>query len=310
MYNSKTIISMKKILLSISAVTAMIAMTATFSACSSDDEQQSSTTATLVINASRGDYGGGTRAIKAGTSGEPLFYWETTGDKDNVFLYKSGWTSKIGELTPQIKDESNPKKTKLDGPVTTTGLKVSDRLELIMPRITWSYTGQDGTLATISKNYDYAIADATILYFDESGKLYASNASFKSQQAIVRFTLKKANNDPLDVKTLSIVSDENGKILLSRDLNGDNAVYGGLEVTSSAATNQFYVAIRNDYESAVHYTLTAVVTENGQSVVYSSKSRNPHNYINGKYYAQTVTMTYLDDTYTERDGYETASEEW
>ena len=73
---------MKKILLSISAVTAMIAMTATFSACSSDDEQQP-TTFHLSINASRGDYGGednsSTRAIALSNDKDKIITsWITT----------------------------------------------------------------------------------------------------------------------------------------------------------------------------------------------------------------------------------------
>ena len=100
MYNSKTIISMKKILLSISAVTAMIAMTATFSACSSDDEQQS-TTFHLSINASRGDYGGednsSTRAIALSNDKDKIITsWITT---DNVAVFNKDWT-KIGTLHP------------------------------------------------------------------------------------------------------------------------------------------------------------------------------------------------------------------
>ena len=67
------------------------------------------------------------------------------------------------------KTEGN--KTKLDGNVSPDGLKIGDRTELIFPRTTWSYADQDGTLATISSKYDYAIASAQVTFIDQNNKM-------------------------------------------------------------------------------------------------------------------------------------------
>ena len=293
MYNSKTMNVMKKVLLSMSAVAAMIAMTTTFSACSSDDEQQPS--ASMALNAVKGDYASlFTRAISLDNDGKLKTYWKTT---DKVAVYKEGWTAKIGDLAPMADSEDN--KTKLDGNVSSAGMSVGDKMELIMPRITWDYTGQDGTLETISSTYDYAIANAQINFFDQSNKIYASDAIFKTQQAIIKYTLVDSNGEPLNVTSLAIVSD-GGKLLQSRNLDGSNAKYGGIEINVNTAKNVFYVAIRNEQEEADYYTLT--VKSNG--AIYSSKSPHAQTYSYGSYITHTVMLTAVDNTHTERDAYQ------
>ena len=284
---------MKKILLSFSALAAMLATTTTFSACSSDDEQQSS--ATLSLNAVKGEYGSLlTRAISLDNDGKLKTYWKTT---DKVAVYKEGWTSKIGDLAPIRDSEDNT--TKLDGNVSSSGMSVGDKMELIMPRISWDYTGQDGTLETISSTYDYAIANAQINFFDQNNKIYASDAIFKTQQAIVKFTLVDSSNQPLNVKSLAIVAD-GGKLLQSRDLDGSNAKYGGIEINVNTAKNVFYVAIRNEQQGADYYTLTV---KSGDAI-YSSKSPHAQTYSYGSYITHTVMLTAVDNTHTERDSYQ------
>ena len=284
---------MKKFLLSFSALAAMLATTTTFSACSSDDEQQSS--ATLSLNAVKGEYGSLlTRAISLDNDGKLKTYWKTT---DKVAVYKEGWTSKIGDLAPIRDSEDNT--TKLDGNVSSSGMSVGDKMELIMPRISWDYTGQDGTLETISSTYDYAIANAQINFFDQNNKIYASDAIFKTQQAIVKFTLVDSSNQPLNVKSLAIVAD-GGKLLQSRDLDGSNAKYGGIEINVNTAKNVFYVAIRNEQQGADYYTLTV----KSDDAIYSSKSPHAQTYSYGSYITHTVMLTAVDNTHTERDSYQ------
>lgn len=284
---------MKKILLSFSALAAMLATTTTFSACSSDDEQQSS--ATLSLNAVKGEYGSLlTRAISLDNDGKLKTYWKTT---DKVAVYKEGWTSKIGDLAPIRDSEDNT--TKLDGNVSSSGMSVGDKMELIMPRISWDYTGQDGTLETISSTYDYAIANAQINFFDQNNKIYASDAIFKTQQAIVKFTLVDSSNQPLNVKSLAIVAD-GGKLLQSRDLDSSNAKYGGIEINVNTAKNVFYVAIRNEQQGADYYTLTV----KSDDAIYSSKSPHAQTYSYGSYITHTVMLTAVDNTHTERDSYQ------
>lgn len=288
---------MKKYLLSISALATMLAMAPVFTACSSDDDEQPSSTVSLTLNAMRDSYAGNNTRTVTLEDEKLVTSWKI--GQDQISVYKQDWTAPIGNLSPIVENTGGDiLKTKLDGTVSSDGMGVGDRMELIMPRTTWAYTGQDGTIATISKNFDYAIANASILYFDQSKKIYASNAIFKTQQAIVKYTLVDKDNKPLKVSKLSIVAD-GGKLVQSRNLLGTDVTYGGIEVTSADATNVFYVALRNDKDGGDKYTLTVKIND----IIYTSKSPNEHTYTWGTYRKHTVTMQILDDTYTERDGY-------
>ena len=286
---------MKKFLLSFSALAAMLATTATFSACSSDDEQQS---ATLALNAVKGDYGFGTRAISYVDASDVTkgitTTWKTT---DKVAVYKEGWAAKIGDLTPISDSQDNT--TKLDGNVSSSGMNIGDRTELIMPRTTWSYADQDGTIETISSTFDYAIASAQVTFIDQNKKIYASDAMFKTQQAIVRYIIKYGS-ETKKFTSLTIVA-ESGKLVKSRSLDGSSVEYGGLEIKPSSATNIFDVALRNDNTAADKYTLT-VKDEEGK--IYSSTSTQSHSYAWGKFIIHEVNVAFVDDTHTERDTYQ------
>ena len=297
---------MKKNLLCFSTMAAMLAMATTFCACSSDDEQ--SATASLTLNASKGEYGSGTRSISY-VDNDPTKGITTTWDaSDKVAVYKSGWTSKIGDLSPMA-DKTEGNKTKLDGNVSSDGLNIGDRTELIMPRTTWSYTDQDGTIGTISSKYDYAIASAQVTFIDQKKKIYASDAVFKTQQAIVRYNIKYAGS-PLDVSSMTIVA-ESGKLVKSRSLDGSSVEYGGLEIKPSSPTSVFDVAIRNDNTGGDKYTLTVKVTTTDGDKIYSSTSTKAHTYAWGKFIIHNVDVNFVDDTHTERDTYQyQGTEDW
>lgn len=272
-------------------------------ACSSDDEQKS--TATLTLAATKKNYDSVTRAISYvnpddATQGITTT-WATT---DKVAVYSSGWAGKIGDLSPMNgKTEGN--KTKLDGNVSPDNLNIGDRTELIFPRTTWSYEGQVGTLATISSKYDYAIASAQVTFIDQNNKIYASDAMFVTQQAIVRYIIKYGGN-PLNVNSMTIVA-ASGKLVKSRTLDGTSVEYGGLEIKPASATNVLDVAIRNDYKEGDKYTLTVKAGDE----IYSSTSTKAHTYAWGKFIIHEVDVNYVDDTHTERDTYQYQGiEEW
>lgn len=317
MYNSKTMNVMKKVLLSISAVAAMIAMTTTLSACSSDDEQkEQGTTSKLILDAEKTDYFDagefGTRAISL-TDDETAINtaWQTT---DVVTVFKDNWQSKIGELNPhpeKVPAGSSPQRTKLEGYITYNNLKAGDALNLIYPRPDWKYTGQKGTIEDISKNFDYITTNINVVYIDtnDSGNpVYSTTALFgKAQQAIVRFTLLKTDGTALVVPELSITSAGN-QLVKACSLNGTATEKGGaLVITPASPTNVFYVAIRNDNEGADQYTLTATV--DGKLYTYT---RSDITLVRGNYKKVKIWMKYYDDTYTERDAYynEDGEEVW
>lgn len=272
-------------------------------ACSSDDEQKS--TATLTLAATKKNYDSGTRAISYVNPSDPTkgitTTWATT---DKVAVYSSGWAGKIGDLSPMDgKTEGN--KTKLDGNVSPDNLKIGERTELIFPRTTWSYADQDGTLATISSKYDYAIASAQVTFIDQNNKIYASDAMFVTQQAIVRYIITDGGS-PLNVNSMTIVA-ASGKLVKSRTLDGTSVEYGGLEIKPASATNVLDVAIRNDFKEGDKYTLTVKAGDK----IYSSTSKNAHTYAWGKFIIHEVDVNFVDDTHTERDTYQYQGiEEW
>ena len=308
---------MKKGLLSISAMAAMIAMTATFSACSSDDEQtEQTTTSKLILDADKTDYfdadEGYTRAISLSDDGMSInTAWQTS---DVVTVFKDNWQSKIGELNPhpeKVPAGSSPQRTKLEGFITYNNLKAGDALNLIYPRPDWNYTGQKGTIEDISKNFDYITTNINVVYIDANdtqNPVYSTTALFgKAQQTIVRFTLLKADGTALPVPELSITTAGN-QLVKACSLNGTATEKGGaLVITPASATNVFYVAIRNDNEGSDQYTLTANV--DGKVYTYTKSDLT---LVRGNYKKVKVWMKYYDDTYTERDAYynEDGEEVW
>lgn len=310
---------MKKILLSISALATILATTATFCACSSDDEQQEQPTlSTLTLDGIIANYTDddeiGTRAISV--DGNTLkTFWKTT---DLVTVYNKNWQTKVGELNPQSDTQSTatPTKTKLTGDVSHSSLKTGDELNLIYPRTDWQYTGQDGTWESISEKYDYATANVNIVYIDASdkNKVYATTALFgKAQQAIVRFTILDSNGNNLSLPTypeLTITAASN-QLVTKCSLDGTATEKGAIVVTKKDATtvenanNVFYVAIRNDNASADQYTLTIKGADN-KMYTYTKKDIT---FANGDFKKIKVKMKFYDDTYTERTAYDDKGEE-
>lgn len=272
--------------------------------CSSDDEEQGSK-ATLSLTVTKNNYAFGTRAISFVNPDDATKGINTTwATSDKVAVYSSGWGGKIGDLSP-MEGETEGNKTKLDGNVSPDGLKIGDRTELIFPRSTWSYADQDGTLATISSKYDYAIASAQVTFIDQNNKIYASDAKFVTQQAIVRYVITDGGK-PVDVTSMTIVA-ASGKLVKSQNLDGTNVEYAGLEIKPSKATDKLDVAIRNDNKDGDIYTLTVKVGDK----IYSSTSTKKHTYAWGKFIIHEVDVNFVDDTHTERDTYQYQGiEEW
>ena len=291
---------MKKILTNISVLTAVISLSTAFSSCSSHDEE-SGVYVPLTLEATRAEYNAGnqTRTLSE-KNGALVSTWKTT---DKVTVYKKGWSSKIGEVAP--KQDSNNARTKLDGTVNSSGMNVGDKMDLITPRTEWDYTGQDGTLEKISTNYDFATAEAQVIYLDaeNNNQLYASNALFNPQQTIIKFVLKNEDGSAaLSVPSLTIVSGA-GKIVQSRSLDGATKNYGGLVITPSAATNIYYVAICNDQEGADSYTLTA----RANNTVYCYTKENV-TFKKGDAWVINVHLKDMNNTYSERVGYDNKGE--
>lgn len=113
----------------------------------------------------------------------------------------------------------------------------------------WSYTGQDGTLTSISSNYDFMLATLTV---NKSGSditvdAQSTDLQFETQQSIYRFGFKNGS-DAINVKEFTISSAAN-EIMQEFALDTDDkwiSTYGSLTVKpTSATTDLLYVSIFN-----------------------------------------------------------------
>lgn len=171
-------------------------------------------------------------------------YWRSS---ETVKVYKG--TSWIGtlEVTPGAGDK--PTRATLSGPITVNGLADGDQLTLMIPRDTWSYEGQDGTLETLQDSYDYALATVTVSAVDiENQAISTTDAHFVNQQSIYQFAFTK-DNVALSVKEFTMHSTNQQALVITRVLgaNGWTSTTGILSVKPAAATPEpLFVSLRND----------------------------------------------------------------
>ena len=189
----------------------------TMAACSDDNDVTTSEgkkTFTLTVEATNGSCDL-TRALTE--ESDALKATWTTGDIVNVY----DGDTKLGTLTAQ----STAVKTRLSGQITapsnpTLTLKYQET----------NYSNQDGTLATIGTSHNYCLATTTVTKIGDNYS--GSAATFASQQAIVKFTLKKkSDNSAIKATTMDIRYTGNSSTILS--------------LTSLTANNNgiYYIAI-------------------------------------------------------------------
>ena len=172
-------------------------------------------------------------------------YWRSS---ETVKVYKG--TSWIGtlEVTPGAGDK--PARATLSGSITVNGLADGDQLTLMIPRDTWSYEGQNGSLETLQDNYDYALATVTVSAVDiENQAISTTDAHFENQQSIYQFAFKDNNNVALSVKEFTMRSTSQQALVITRVLgaNGWTSTTGILTVKPAAATAEpLFVSLRNE----------------------------------------------------------------
>ena len=173
----------------------MMTVTGTLTtACSSSDDEpatpvQKAYTLTVVAGMSDNI----TRALAdAGTT-----LTATWAEGEVVEVYEG--SKHLGTLRPQTYGNATTKLTGvLDAAPSASGVTLTLRYKYVS-----DYSGQNGTLANISSNYNYCVATTTVT---QSGSQYSgSAANFVSQQAIVKFTLKKkSDNSVIKATTMNI----------------------------------------------------------------------------------------------------------
>lgn len=241
----------------------MIAAAIVWTGCSSDlvrEENLSDKGCTLTIEATKGE-----TALTRGLTNDLKAIWS---DGDQVIILSAAGT-KIGTMLP-IETGSNITRLKatLDAPVST-----GDRLKLVFPRIGSDYTGQIGTLGDIADRYDYATADVEVTYANPTF-VTATNAYFKNHQAIVRFTLKKENNDLLPVKSLTISAD---------GLIQNGTTKGPITITPTNPASEIFAAL-----CGINGKVTVTASDGNNT--YSYTTPNAKTLTNGKFYPATLIL--------------------
>ena len=217
--------------------------------------------------------------------------WE---EGEKVAVYKnSNKQVKLGTLSPIT---FGSKDTKLEGDIDISDLAKDDELFLVYPDRGWYYYGQDGTLATISSNYDFATATVSVTAVD-AGHLSASSAAFENQQAIVKFNLKdKATGNALAVPDFVIVS-ANQKLVQSHNLllepePGDNL---SIKLSPDEPLSEITLAVATEAGEADDYAFIGT-TFSSSGDTYYEVFKAGATFEKGKYYAGNLNMNQV--TYT------------
>ncbi len=160
----------------------------------------------------------------------------TWGEGEKVYVYK-GNTS-VGELTPSTVGTAS---TTLVGELAVAGgFAYEDQLTLYYLKDKAShstYSGQKGTVADISANFDYATATVTVWSVGDPADfnggnniLSTSEAKFKHNQAITKFNFTH-NGNPVNVSQLKITA--------------DNLTGSPLTIIPTSAASSIFVAMNN-----------------------------------------------------------------
>ena len=183
----------------------------------------------------------------------------------------------------------------------------------------FNYNGQDGTLSTLSSNYDYCMTTTSknemvaVESVDEvTGAVTTSGTvSFTNQQAIVRFTLV-GSDGTTPIKPISLEISAVGlvqSVALPESGTGISPIptETTLTLTPDGSTNVIYAALRgisgqtvtlraiNDDDDLYTYTTATTVTfEQGKFYDIKVKMADGYN---------TVNLASLTGDYTTPDGY-------
>jgi len=212
---------------------------------------------------------------------------------EKVLVFKAGKSTSIGVLYPQSYGLAT---ALLRGTVDFTGISVDDKLDLVFigkdsnSDNAWTYEGQVGTLADISNNFDYAKATVTVNTKTDNATASTTDADFVNQQCIVKFTLKNADGSASISASRLAISAASGRLVTGYKATSEGFVpeYGDIIVTPDTASDEIYVALRNDKGSADTYILTATQASNNDTY---RREQSGVNFIKGTLRSITVRMT-------------------
>lgn len=259
----------KKTFNDIRVLGALLLAGVTFSACSNDSDEAdvqpvspvASQVYKMTLEATKGSDNATTRALSEPGDGTLTATWATN---EKVYVKKgTEWVE--GCLQPETAGAT----AELSGEFTNTTFAANEEITLQFPKSgDISYDGQKGTLSDIAANFDYATATATIATVDGDNRISVNGrVSFVSQQAIVKFTLKKGAT-PIAVNSLVVT------------VGSDS-----YNVTPASATSELYVALPGFSSQSI--SLKAF----GSDDKIYEYSKSGITFDNGKYYTVSVKMT-------------------
>lgn len=234
-----------------------------FIACSSDDDDSQQPQVYTVSVEAVLSSDAVTRALSGDGTGDITPQWAKG---EVVYVSKSG--TNLGTLTPQSTGTAS---TKLIGTLSGATLTDNDELVLTYLKSATDYSGQKGTLSDIGANY--AIATATVKITEIGSYVKTGKATFTSQQAIVKFSLKGETNEPLNASRLDI---KYGSTTLS--------LTGIPDATYTANGNGVLYVALPAFDSQL---LTLTATVGGATYKYEKPAVS---FENGKYYPVGVRM--------------------
>ena len=262
---------MKKIMTYLFLV--MITTTGTLTtACSSSDDEPATPVQkanTLTVEAGMSD--NITRALADAGDGTLTATWEAG---DEVKVYEG--ETLLGTLRPQTTGSRTTKLTgELDAVPSASGVTLTLKYKET------DYSGQNGTLANISSNYNYCVATTTVT---QSGNQYSGTAAnFVSQQAIVKFTLKKkSDNSVIKATTMNI------------RYTGDSPTILSLTSLTPNNSGEYYIALpptNNDR------TLTITVNDGTRYEIEAPATA----FAAGAFYRRNILFTYNQICYFGND---------
>lgn len=256
----------------------LLAATALFAACSSDDSTNDQSNVikpgTKLFISFQASKGVNTRALSE-TDNKINATWATN---EHVHAIYEG--NKIGDLTP----DANASAAWLRGYVTFNDVVEypgTRKLRFIFPLEEIDYTGQDGTLQSIAKKYDFATVDDQLVSVENDQTVKINDqVTFTNRQAIVRFELLDGNDQPLtNLSSLRISASD---LLTSEIETGDITIS-----PTGSASGIVYAALSGINNSQVLLTTT---TTDGKYYAYK---KNDVSFLDGKYYPVKVNMTEL-----------------
>ena len=177
---------------------------------------------TLSVNATKGGDDEATKALSL--DGKRLNATWTEGDEVTVYN-----KTRLAKLDGTLIAQSSGPNTELKGSLRGT-IENSDELILSYNNADYAdYASQDGTLDYIAHNCDYTQAAVTVSGINGADIVIESTATFKNQQAIVKFILKDQDNNDLNVSNLTISAGSN-RLVSASDLRGSKTYYTGYTV--------------------------------------------------------------------------------